>query len=153
MKYIFILLLFFTLSCSLNKVKNTHGVLSLEKKINKIQINKSNKNDIISIFGPPSTKSTFDNNVWIYIERKKVNRTIFALGNKKTVKNNVAILEISQKGILKKKEIFDLNKMNKYKFSKNTTENVYEKNSYIYGVLTSFREKINAPAKRKKVSE
>ena len=43
--------------------------------------------------------------------------------------------------------------MNKYKFSKNTTENVYEKNSYIYGVLTSFREKINAPAKRKKVSE
>jgi len=153
MKYILILSLFFTLSCSLNKVKNTHGVLSLEKKINKIQINKSNKNDIISIFGPPSTKSTFDNNVWIYIERKKVNRTIFALGNKKTVKNNVAILEISQKGILKKKEIFDLNKMNKYKFSKNTTENVYEKNSYIYGVLTSFREKINAPAKRKKVSE
>ena len=153
MKYILILLLFFTLSCSLNKVKNTHGVLSLEKKINKIQINKSNKNDIISIFGPPSTKSTFDNNVWIYIERKKVNRTIFALGNKKTVKNNVAILEISQKGILKKKEIFDLNKMNKYKFSENTTEDTYNKNSYIYGVLTSFREKINAPSKRKKVSE
>lgn len=153
MKYIIILLLFSTLSCSLNKVKNTHGVLSLEKKINKIQINKSNKNDIIKIFGPPSTKSTFDNNVWIYIERKKVNRSIFALGNKKTIKNNVAILEISQKGILEKKEIFDLNKMNKYKFSEGTTENVYGKNSYIYGVLTSFREKINAPAKRKKVSE
>ena len=153
MKYILILLLLFTLSCSLNKVKNNHGVLSLENKISKIKINKSNINDIINIFGPPSTKSSFDNNVWIYIERKKVNRTIFALGNKKTVKNNVAILEISQKGILKKKEIFDLNKMNKYKFSKNTTENVYEKNSYIYGVLTSFREKINAPAKRKKVSE
>ena len=153
MKYILILLLFFTLSCSLNKVKNTHGVLSLEKKINKIEINKSNTNDIISIFGPPSTKSTFDNNVWIYIERKKTNRSIFALGNKKIVKNNVAILEIDSKGILKKKEIFDLNKMNKYKFSENTTEDTYNKNSYIYGVLTSFREKINAPSKRKKVSE
>tara|TARA_B110001454_G_scaffold89353_1_gene85344 strand:+ start:928 stop:1389 length:462 start_codon:yes stop_codon:yes gene_type:complete len=153
MKYILILILFFTLSCSLNKVKNNHGVLSLENKISKIIINKSNTNDIINIFGPPSTKSTFDNNLWIYIERKKVNRSIFKLGNKKIVKNNVAILEIDNNGILKKKEIYDLNKMNKYKFSENTTQNNYEKNSYIYGVLTSLREKINAPAKRKKVSE
>ena len=153
MKYILILILFFTLSCSLNKVKNNHGVLSLENKISKIIINKSNTNDIINIFGPPSTKSTFDNNLWIYIERKKVNRSIFKLGNKKIVKNNVVILEIDNKGILKKKEIYDLNKMNKYKFSENTTQNNYEKNSYIYGVLTSLREKINAPAKRKKVSE
>ena len=153
MKYILILILFFTLSCSLNKVKNNHGVLSLENKISKIIINKSNTNDIINIFGPPSTKSTFDNNLWIYIERKKVNRSIFKLGNKKIVKNNVAILEIDNKGILKKKEIYDLNKMNKYKFSENTTQNSYKKNSYIYGVLTSLREKINAPAKRKKVSK
>ena len=153
MKYILILILFFTLSCSLNKVKNNHGVLSLENKINKIKINKSNTNDIISIFGPPSTKSTFDNKVWIYIERKKANRSIFKFGSKKIVKNNVAILEIDNKGILKKKEIYDLNKMNKYEFSKNTTQNTYEKNSYIYGVLTSLREKINAPAKRKKVAK
>jgi outer membrane protein assembly factor BamE (lipoprotein component of BamABCDE complex) len=153
MKYILILILFFTLSCSLNKVKNNHGVLSLENKISKIKINKSNSNDIINIFGPPSTKSTFDNNLWIYIERKKANRSIFRLGSKKIVKNNVAILEIDNKGILKKKEIYDLNKMNKYKFSENTTQNSYEKNSYIYGVLTSLREKINAPAKRKKVSK
>ena len=153
MKYIFILLLFFTLSCTLNKVKNNHGVLSLESKVNKIIINKSNKNDIISIFGPPSTKSTFDNNVWIYIERKKSNRSIFTLGSKKIIKNNVAVLEINKMGILEKKTIYDLNNMNKYKFSKNTTDTKYEKNSYIYGVLTSFREKINAPTKRKKVSE
>ena len=153
MKYILILILFFTLSCSLNKVKNNHGVLSLETKINKIKINKTNQNDIIKIFGPPSTKSTFDNNVWIYIERKKSNRTIFALGTKKTVKNNVAVLEIDNKGLLKSKTIYDLNKMNKYKFSENTTQNSYQKNSYIYGVLTSLREKINAPAKRKKTSE
>jgi len=153
MKYILILILFFTLSCSLNKVKNNHGVLSLENKISKIIINKSNTNDIINIFGPPSTKSTFDNSLWIYIERKKINRSVFKLGSKKIVKNNVVILEIDNKGILKKKEIYDLNKMNKYKFSENTTQDSYEKNSYIYGVLTSLREKINAPAKRKKVSE
>jgi len=153
MKYILILLLFFTLSCSLNKVKNNHGVLSLETKINKIEINKSNKNDIIKIFGPPSTKSTFDNNLWIYIERKKSNRSIFALGNKKITKNNVAVLEINNMGVLKSKKIYNLDNMKKYKFSENTTENTYEKNSYIYGVLTSLREKINAPTRRKKVSE
>ncbi len=153
MKYILILLVFFTLSCSLNKVKNNHGVLSLDTKINKIKINKSNKNDIIKLFGPPSTKSTFNNNVWIYIERKKTNRSIFALGTKKTVKNNVAVLEIDNKGLLVSKKMYDLDKMNKYKFSENNTNTNYEKNSYIYGVLTSLREKINAPAKRKKVSD
>ena len=151
MKYFILFIFLFTLSCSINKVKNNHGVLLLEKKFNKIQINKSNSNDIINIFGPPSTKSTFDNNVWIYIERKKENRSIFKLGNQKIVKNNVAILEINNKGILEKKEIYDLNNMNKYKFSEDVTENTYEKDSYIYGVLTSLREKINAPAKRKKV--
>ena len=80
MKYLILLLLFFTLSCSLNKVKNNHGVISLKDKFNKINVNQSNKNDIINILGPPSTKSSFDNNVWIYIERKKTNSSIFKLG-------------------------------------------------------------------------
>ena len=43
-------------------------------------MNKSNTNDLINILGPPSTKSSFDNNVWIYIERKKTNSSIFKLG-------------------------------------------------------------------------
>jgi len=149
MKYLILLLLFFTLSCSLNKVKNNHGVISLKDKFNKINVNQSNKNDIINILGPPSTKSSFDNNVWIYIERKKTNSSIFKLGNQKTEKNNVVVLEISNKGLLNKKELFDLNDMNKYKFTeKNTTKN-YDKNSYIYGVLSSLREKIDAPKKRR----
>ncbi len=153
MKYIILLILLFTLSCSLNKVKNNHGVLSLENKFNKIQTNKSNVNDVMSIFGPPSTKSTFDNNIWIYIERKKSNQSIFKLGNQKITKNNVVVLELNKNGILYSKKIYDTNNMKDYKFSKNTTESSYEKNSYIYGVLTSLREKINAPAKRKKVTE
>ena len=153
MKYFILFIFLFTLSCNINKVKNNHGVLSLENKFNKIQINKSNSNDIINIFGPPSTKSTFDNKVWIYIERKKTNRSIFKLGNQKIEKNNVVVLEINKKGILSKKEIYDIANMNKYEFSKKKTSKKYGKDSYIYGVLTSLREKINAPSKRKKVSE
>ena len=154
MKFITLLLIFFiTIGCSVNKVKNNHGVLSLQSKIDKISINKSNTNDIIDIFGPPSTKSTFDNNLWFYIERKKTNSSIFKLGNQKITKNNIVVLEIDSKGILMSKKLYDMNNMNKYKFSKNSTETSYQKNSYIYGVMTSLREKINAPTKRKKVSE
>ena len=154
MKFITIILLFFiTIGCSANKVKNNHGVLSLQSKIEKIVINKSNTNDIINIFGPPSTKSTFDNNIWFYIERKKTNSSIFKLGNQKITKNNIVVLEINSQGLLMKKKLYDMSNMNKYKFSKNNTESGYQKNSYIYGVLTSLREKINAPAKRKKSSD
>ena len=150
MKYFILFIFLFTLSCSINKVKNNHGVLSLEKKFNKIQINKSNSNDIINIFGPPSTKSTFDNNVWIYIERKKTNRSIFKLCNQKIEKNNVVVLEINKKGILSKKEIYDIANMNKYEFSKKKTSKKSGKDSYIYGVLSSLRDKIDAPIKRTK---
>lgn len=150
MKFILLLLILFTLSCSVNKVKNNHGVLSLEKKFNKIQVNKSNSNDIINLFGPPSTVSTFNKNIWIYIERKKTNSSIFKLGNRKTVKNNVVVVEINNKGLLANKEIYNLDNMNEYKFSKNKTEKKYQKDSYIYGVLTSLREKMNAPVKRKR---
>jgi len=153
MKYLILLVFFSTLSCSLNKVKNNHGVLALEKKFNKIQVNKSNSNDIIKLFGPASTKSTFNNNIWIYIERKRTNRSIFKLGNQKTIKNNVVVLEINNKGLLSKKEIYDLNNMNKYEFSKNKTKKKYQKDSYIHGVLTSLREKIDAPVKRRRSKE
>tara|TARA_Y100000590_G_C15509882_1_gene935001 strand:+ start:304 stop:771 length:468 start_codon:yes stop_codon:yes gene_type:complete len=148
MKFLLLILFFFTLSCSINKVKNNHGVLLLEKKFDNIYVNRSNSNDIIQLFGPPSTKSTFDNNIWIYIERRKTNSSIFKLGNQKTIMNNVVVLEIDSKGLLAKKEIYDLNKMNKYKFSENKTEKKYQKDSYIHGVLTSLKEKIDAPVKR-----
>ena len=150
MKYILLLLLFFTLSCTLNKVKNNHGTASLERKFSQIFINKSNTNDIIDVFGPASTKSTFDNKIWIYIERKKTNNSIFKLGTQRLEKNNVVVLEINNKGLLKKKDIYNLDNMNEYKFSENTTSAKYSKNSYIAGVLSSLKEKMNAPTKRKK---
>ena len=154
MKFITLLLIFFiTIGCSVNKVKNNHGVLSLQSKIEKITINKSNTNDIIDIFGPPSTKSTFDNNLWFYIERKKTNSSIFKLGNQKITKNNIVVLEINSKGLLMSKKLYDMSNMNKHKFSENNTESTYQKNSYIYGVLTSLREKINAPTKRRKSTD
>ena len=71
MKKILILIFLLTISCSNNKVVKTHGVNALEKKINKIEVSKTNKNDILNTIGRPSTISLFDKNLWFYIEREK----------------------------------------------------------------------------------
>ena len=150
MKYIFLLFLILLSSCSGNKVSKNHGVLSLEDKTNKLVLNKSNKNDILNILGPPSTISTFDENTWIYIERKKTNQSIFKLGVKKLSKNNVLILKIDQRGLLSDKEILNLTKMNDVQFDKTATAKEYKKDTYLYGVLSSLREKINSPVKKRR---
>ena len=85
-----------------------HGVPFLEKKQLKLSINESNKNDIRKILGNPSTKSSFDNDVWIYIERKQTQSNIIKLGKMKIYKNHVLVLEIDKYGILKKKEFLML---------------------------------------------
>tara|TARA_B100000965_G_C19079310_1_gene535552 strand:- start:118 stop:576 length:459 start_codon:yes stop_codon:yes gene_type:complete len=150
MKYILIIIFLSTLSCVKDKVRNNHGTLSLEKKYNKIEIKKTNSNEVLDIFGPPSTKSTFDNNIWIYIERKKANRSIFKLGSQKIEHNNIVIIEVDKRGVVVKKDFLDKNDMKEYTFSEKNTETSYNKNSYIYGVIKSLKTKIDAPVKRKK---
>ena len=73
----------FLASCSLNKVVNHHGVHNLEKKQKNLKINYTNKNDIYEMIGPPSTKSSFDNDIFIYIERKTSGTKLTKLGKKK----------------------------------------------------------------------
>ena len=95
MKKILILSIILLASCSLNKVVKHHGVHNLELKQSKLKVNQTNKNDIINLIGPPSTKSTFDNDVYIYIERKTSSSKLTKLGKKKLLKNNVLVLEIN----------------------------------------------------------
>ena len=149
MKLFFIITFIFILSCSTNKVKNNHGVLSLNNKFNKIVVEKSNSNDILNLLGPPSTKSSFDTNIWIYIERKKTNQSIFKLGKQRIEKNNVLVLELDNKGILSKKKLYNLDNMNDYKFVEKATKKDFSKNSYFYDVFSSLRDKINAPVRKR----
>ncbi len=109
----------------------------------KIQVNTTNKNDLIKIFGEPSTKSTFNNDVWIYIERKITNTHLF--GRRELVINNVLVLEIDQRGLLAKIDFYNLEDMNKLKFDKDKTEISYGKKSFVYDFLASMRQKINDP--------
>ena len=124
---------------------------NLEEKQAKLIIQKTNKNDIQQILGPPSTKSTFDSDIWIYIEREITNERLIKLGKEKLLTNNVLILEISTQGQLMNKQFYDMNDMNEIKLSSLKTENKYGKKSFVYDFLSSMRQKINDPlGKRKK---
>ena len=124
---------------------------NLEEKQVKLIIQKANKNDIQQILGPPSTKSTFDSDIWIYIEREITNERLIKLGKEKLLTNNVLILEISTQGQLMNKQFYDMNDMNQIKLSSLKTENKYGKKSFVYDFLSSMRQKINDPlGKRKK---
>ena len=118
----------------------------------------SNTNDIKKILGNPSTKSKFDNDVWIYIERKQTQSKLKNLGRMKIFKNDVLVLEIDDYGILKKKEFYNIDDMENIKIVKSTTEAGFKKNSFIYDFMSSMRQKINDPLgikekKRKEISQ
>ena len=147
--YLIITFLIIT-NCSLNKVVKKHGVRNLEIKQEKLNINQSNTNDISQLLGPPSTKSIFDNDIWIFIEREITHEKLFKLGKEKIIKNNVLVLEIDNKGILVKKDFYDIKKMKDLKLSSLTTENKYSKRSFVYDFLSSMRQKINDPLGKRK---
>ena len=96
-------------------MKYTYQTGSLEKKQLELTVNKSNKNDIRKILGNPSTTSKFDNDVWIYIERKQTQSKIKNLGRMKIYKNDVLVLDIDQYGVLKNKEFYDVDLVYTYK--------------------------------------
>ena len=135
-----------------------HGVPFLEKKQIDLVVNKTNKNDIKNILGNPSTRSKFDNDIWIYIERKQSQSKIKNLGRMKIIKNDVLVLEIDNYGILKKKSFYNMDDMNNLKVVEATTIAGFKKNSFIYDFMSSMRQKINDPLgqrvkNRKKISQ
>tara|TARA_B110000444_G_C18401465_1_gene393857 strand:+ start:41 stop:526 length:486 start_codon:yes stop_codon:yes gene_type:complete len=145
-------------NCSFKKVAKHHGVPFLEKKQTSLVVNKSNKNDIRKILGSPSTTSKFNNDVWIYIERKQTQSQLKNLGRMKIYKNDILVLEIDNYGILKKKEFYNKDDMQNVKIVEATTQAGFKRNSFIYDFMSSMRQKINDPLgqrakKRKEISQ
>ena len=159
--YRILYIIFFSLivtNCSFKPVVKHHGVPFLEKKQASLIVNKSNKNDIINILGNPSTKSKFDNDLWIYIEMQQTQSKLKNLGRMKIFKNNILVLEMDNYGILKKKDFYNKDDMEDIKIAMETTESGFKKNSFIYEFMSSMRQKINDPLnsrakKRKEISQ
>ena len=154
-------IIFFSLivaNCSVKPVVKHHGVPYLEKKQALLVVNKSNRNDIKKILGIPSTTSKFDNDLWIYIERKQTQSKLKNLGRMKIFKNDVLVLELDNYGILKKKEFYNKNDMENIEIVDATTEAGFKRNSFIYDFMSSMRQKMNDPLgqrakKRKDISQ
>ncbi len=148
-KIIFFLLILAVTNCSTKKLEVNHGLVNLDKKKDEINIGKSNKNDILAIFGPPSTVSTFDEDIWIYIEIKKINQSIVKLGKKKIKKNNTLIVKFDNRSLVNKVDFIDIDNLNQLKLSEKVTEKEFTTNNMLFNVLSNIREKINAPVRRK----
>jgi outer membrane protein assembly factor BamE (lipoprotein component of BamABCDE complex) len=132
-------------NCSIKKVVKHHGVPFLEKKQSLLIVNKTNKNDIIQILGNPSTKSKFDNDLWIYIERKQTQSKLINLGKMKIYKNDVLVLDIDNYGILRSKQFYNKNDMKKIQKVEATTKRGFKRNTFVYDFMSSMRQKINDP--------
>ncbi len=153
MKYLYPIIFILIVNCSGNKVSNYHGIKLLETKINKIELNKTNKNDLIKLIGEPSTISDFDKNEWFYFERLKTNQSLFKLGAQKIKKNNILIVKFNQYGVVENKTILDINNMNDLKELKDITYKDFENKNMLYSVFSSLREKINSPARKRSQSK
>tara|TARA_E500000178_G_scaffold316291_1_gene335890 strand:- start:30 stop:506 length:477 start_codon:yes stop_codon:yes gene_type:complete len=129
-------------ACKLQEPRQSHGIVFLENRSKKLEINKSNKNDTIRLIGYPQIKDDNDENNWIYLERRLTKGKYHELGRHKLSENNVLILNFDKYGILNFKEILNKEQINKIKFSENTTENDLTKESFVQSVLQSVKQKM-----------
>ena len=152
MKILLIILTLFLTNCKLNKIVNHHGIHNLELKSTELIVNQTNINDIKRILGPPSSKSYFNNDIIIYLERKTSNSKLLKLGKRKLLTNNVLLLEIDNKGILVKKDFLNKEDLNDLKISQKTTDIKTQKESFIKQALSNVLDRMDDPLGKKRGS-
>ncbi len=100
------------------------------------------------MLGAPSTESILENDLWIYIENRKSKSSILKLGKEIVLSNNVLVLEIDSRGILKNKKFYNIDDINELNFNNNETK-MSDKDSFVYGVISSLKQKIDSPKRKK----
>ena len=126
----------------MQEASKNHGIIFLENRSNKLIVNKSNKNDVIKIFGHPHSKSISNENEWFYIERILVKGDYHKLGRHILKTNNVLILKFDKFGILNSKEIIDKKMKKDIVFSEKETKNDIGQKSFVERFLSSVRSKM-----------
>ena len=84
------------------------------------------------------------------MERKFTTTKLSSLGKEKLLVNNVLVLEFDNKGMLVKKELLDIDKMNNLIISDSKTSVNNKKESFVNNFLTSLVKKIDDPLGKKK---
>ena len=140
----FYLLPFFIIliACQFQEPLKTHGIIYLENRSQKVIVNKSNKNDIIRIFGQPQATSQNEEDTWIYFERILTKGKYHKLGRHIVKENNVLVLEFNKFGIIKNKKLYTKEDINKIAFLEKKTENKLSQKSFVESFLQSIRQKM-----------
>ena len=60
------------------------------------------------------------------------------------------LLNFDSKGLVISKDVIDINDMNKIKIADKRTIKKFQQDNMIYNILSTLREKINAPTRNKK---
>ena len=63
----------------------------------------------------------------------------------KLIKNDVLVLEIDNKGILKSKSFYNKDDMENVQMVEATTEDGFRKKTFVYDFMSSMRQKMNDP--------
>ena len=139
----FIIISFVILTnCQLQEPLKTHGIVYLENRTKQLTLNKSNKNDVISIFGQPQVKDEINQNTWIYFERILTKGKYHKLGKHVLFKNNILVLNFDRYGILDDLKFYDKDKINKINFSNKETINELGQKSFVESFLQSIKQKM-----------
>ncbi|MEK9680253.1 MAG: hypothetical protein VW810_03990 [Pelagibacteraceae bacterium] len=142
--FIYSLLSLISFSCTLNKIDYVHGVSNLKNKIELIKVNKTNKNDIIKIFGPvPLTND--EEKRWAYFE---VRETKTKFGKKDIYINDYLEIYFDKYGVTKKIEFYDLSSMKDLEFSKEITKSMGVSDTFSKQILQSTRKRMENARKR-----
>ena len=142
--FIIVFLSFFIIlnSCKLQEPYKNHGIVYLKNRSDKLQINSTNKNDVIQIIGQPHSKSINNENEWFYIERILTKGEYHKLGQNILKENNILVLNFDKYGVLQNKTFLDKNSKNKILFSEKETTNELTQKSFIERFLSSVRTKM-----------
>ena len=147
--FLFIMFLTVFLSnCQKNRIIKTHGIFYLQNRSVLLKIQTSNRNDVIKILGQPHSKSLYEQNTWIYIERTRTKGKLLKLGRNVLLNNNVLVLKFDKYGILEEKLFYDKKEMNKYKFVKAETKNTVRRGTFVQSFVNSLRQKMRTNAKK-----
>ena len=143
LKSVYILSFFILLlGCQLKEPQQNHGILFLENRSAKLQIDISNQNDVIKEIGHPHSKSINDENEWIFIERTFTKGEFHKLGKNILKESNILVLNFDKYGILKEKVFLTKEDIKKLSFSNKETSNELSQKSFVQKFLTSLRDKM-----------
>ena len=130
------------LGCQLKEPQQNHGILFLENRSAKLQINTTNQNDVLKNIGQPHSKSINNENEWIFIERTITKGEFHKLGKNILKESNVLVLKFDKYGILKEKTFLTKEDIKKLAFSDMETSNELSQKSFVQKFLSSLRDKM-----------